>query len=108
MELVAGDVGRVIQLTLTDNLGNIYNLNGVTVYLFLRTSNGTSFKKTMTIVDAANGVASYTTGSGDLVEGELMLEVELDNYGTPGTVLTQDDPLVLIVRKRVYGSDRPS
>ena len=108
MNLVAGDVGRVLQFTLTDSFGNAYNLSGTTPLLFWRTSNGVSTKKSLTIVDALNGIASYTTQSDDLVEGELVLEVELDNYGTFGTILTTDVPIVLIVRPRVYGSNRPS
>jgi len=66
--LVTGDVGRDVQVTLTDRNGVAVNLTGATVRYILWPLGGTAAKvqAAATLVSPAAGVVKYTYGVNDL------------------------------------------
>lgn len=62
-----GDIGTVFQCTFKDQDGSVVDLSGYTsVQIIFLKPDHTAETKDMTVTDAANGVANYTTVSGDI------------------------------------------
>jgi len=55
--------------------------------------------KTMTVTDAAGGVAKYTFLAGELVKGVIFIEVIITNADS--TILTSTDVLSYLVRAKL-------
>ena len=67
-DLAVGDVGTIYTFTLTDSDGTAIDLSGKTVtlrYDSYPTASGSATSRTLTVSDAANGVCTWTTISGD-------------------------------------------
>ena len=76
--LVAGDTNTALIVTCKRaDTGAAIDLTGATVTLKWRIDGGTLATKTMTITDAANGIASYTFGTSELAAGLMVAEVEV-------------------------------
>src|SRR5512145_3222151 len=96
---VAGDTNSVLTVTCKRaDTGAPINLAGATVALKWRIDGGTLVSKSMTIVDAANGIVSYTFAAGELLEGLMRAEVEVT---VTGKVTTSVEPFVFTVRAKV-------
>lgn len=77
-ELVTGDTGSVLQLTLKDNDTNTaINLTGATVTLRWENAAGTITSKTMTIVTAVSGIVQYRFLAGEIIYPRHKFEVEI-------------------------------
>ena len=95
--LFVGDTGRALQVTLQD-AGTAIDITGATVQLLYRIDGGTITTKTMTITDAASGIAQYTFLAPDLTaEGTLQYQVKLtDSGGAISTFDAQGDQIRVV------------
>jgi hypothetical protein len=93
---VAGDTNSVLTVTCKrSDTGAAINLAGMTVSIRWSVDGGTPVTKSMTITDAANGVCTYTFGTGDLVAGIMRAEVIITSSGK---VVTSLEPFSFTVR----------
>lgn len=93
---VAGDTGSVLRVTCKDNAtGAAINLTGATVELRWN-AGGITTTRTMTVIDATNGVAEYQFTATDLVPGEMAFEVKITDSG--GKILRNLNLLIENVR----------
>ena len=94
-QFVQGDTASKLEVTCKDQDGNAIDLSGCTV----RCAWG-SGARTMTITNAAGGIAEVTfSDEDDLVAGEMSVEIEIvDAAGGKKTSLT---PLTFTVRPRL-------
>jgi len=78
MSFVSGDTGSKLQVTCKDDdTGTAIDLTGSTVQLQWKDRSGTFVEKTMTVTDAANGVAEYQFAAGELFAKKMLFEVEI-------------------------------
>jgi hypothetical protein len=98
-DFVAGDTNSVLTVTCqkADGTGPM-NLTGGTVTLRWSVDGATKVEKTMTLTDPANGVASYTFGTGELVAGIMAAEVVVTMGGKNVTSL---EPFTFTVRPAI-------
>jgi len=98
-KLVTGDTGSSVQFTCVDNdTGLPIGLVGATVRLRWK-DGATVVTKTMTIIDAANGIVKYTFLAGEIVEPSMKFEVEITDGG--GLVISSLTLVELKVRKEL-------
>jgi hypothetical protein len=96
---VSGDTNSVLTVTCTraDTLAAL-NLATATVALKWRIDGGTLQTKTMTVTDAANGIATYTFTTGELTAGLMVAEVEVTDGGK---VISSAETMRFTVRAKV-------
>ncbi|MCI0488926.1 MAG: hypothetical protein L0229_20230 [Blastocatellia bacterium] len=100
MDLVAGDSGTTLVVTCKDKDSKAaINLNGKNVKVKWRANGGALQTKTMTVTDAAGGVAEYLFLTGELIKGILKGEVEITD--SSGLVITQVEPFSLSIRSKI-------
>lgn len=97
---VSGDTDSTLEITCTDTADPAVaiNLANCTVRLYWQVGD-VERGGTMTVTDAANGVAEYTFVTGDLLAGTMTAEVEIED--TSGHILTCQDVLEYAVRERI-------
>ncbi|MDQ6989208.1 MAG: BppU family phage baseplate upper protein [Mariprofundaceae bacterium] len=99
-DFVASDTGSKLVVTCKNADTNaVISLSGATVTLRYSINGQAVQAKTMSITDAAGGVAEYQFAAGDLVDGELHAEVEITDAS--GFVITQLIPFRLTVRAKL-------
>lgn len=77
-QFVSGDTGSKLQVTCkNDGDGSVINLTGATVKIKWKTAAGATVTKTMTVINAAGGIAEYQFASGELYEGWMNFEIEI-------------------------------
>lgn len=98
VELVAGDRGSVLRVTVTDQAGTAVDLTGKAVQLRYTIGPGELQIKTMTVLNQTTnkGQADYQFAAADLSDGILEGEVRL-NDGQPDQ-LTSVDKFYLPIR----------
>jgi len=97
---VEGDTAATLQANCTDKAsGAAINLTGKTVTLWFNYFGVPAVSKTMTVTDAAGGVAKYTFLAGELVKGVIFIEVIITNADS--TILTSTDVLSYLVRAKL-------
>ena len=81
-ELVTNDTGSTLRLTCKDNeLDTAIDLTGSTVRLRWEDDSAAVQTRTMTIVDAANGIVTYKFLTGEIVFPKMRFEVEITDSG---------------------------
>ncbi len=78
--------------------GVAIDLTGSTVQLQWKTRKGEFVEKTMSHVDATNGIAEYQFLTGELAAPNMKFEVEITGAG--GNILRSLDVLYELVRKK--------
>ncbi len=106
-DLVSGDTGSKLTVTIKDSSGAVQDVTSGTVkmrYRYEKKRGEWSAPKevTMTKEDAANGVVSYTFAAADLsVENNDQGAFEADVFWDDGTILTSKNKITLTVRGKV-------
>lgn len=96
-ELVSGDTASALQVRCRDNQTKLpIDLTGATVRLKWM-SGANIVSRTMTIVDAVQGVARYQFATGELEPGDMRFEVEITDSG--GKIMRSLDLIVESVRR---------
>lgn len=86
-DFVAGDTGSELQVTCKDNdTGLAIDLSGATVELLWDDSAGTLVTRTMTAVDAPNGIMKYKFVASELFDPHMHFRVRITDAG--GSILT--------------------
>lgn len=98
-DLVTGDTGSRLVVTCKDKDGTAIDLTGATVRLQWEGENGVAVIQTMTINDAANGVASYQFAAGQIFAPRMVFEVEITD--PLGNVVTSTEVITLTVREEI-------
>ncbi len=99
VELVTGDTGSVLTVTCTDNdSGAVINLTGATVKLRWE-GNTALVTKTMTIADAAGGIATYRFLAGEIIFPKMKFEVEITD--ATGYITTNLELIEIEVREEL-------
>lgn len=99
-DLVTGDTGSKLQVTCKDNdSGAVIDLTGATVTLRWQNKLGVVQNKTMTITNAAGGVAEYEFLAGEISYPKMSFEVRIVDSG--GKEITNLEPIELVVRTRL-------
>ena len=99
-DLVAGDTGTTLAVTCKDkDTKSIINLTGKTAKLRYKIGSGSLQVKTMTVTDAAGGVAEYLFLTGELIAGLMTAEVQI--IDSLSREITQIDPFEIMIRKRL-------
>lgn len=98
-DLVAGDTGSKLRVTCIDAATKAkLDLTGKTVKLiWARPSNGGAVVKTMSVVDAPNGVAEYQFAANEIEAPQMVFDVKV--YNADATVLSSLNTLVEQVRE---------
>ena len=82
MSFVSGDTGSKLEVTCKDDdTGVVINLTGATVKLKWRDAAEVLQTKTMTIIDAVNGVVDYQFLADELIAPQMKFEVEITDSG---------------------------
>lgn len=96
-EFVANDTGSKLKVTCKDNdTGAAINLTGATVLLRWMDKTGATQSKTMTVTDAANGVAEYQFAAGEIAYPKMSFDVRITDTG--GKIITNLAPIEVTVR----------
>lgn len=95
-EFVQSDTGSKLQVTCkNDNDNSVIDLSNSTLELKWVDAAGALQTKTMTVTDAANGVAEYLFSGSELEAGKMSFEVEIT---TAGKVISNLDLIKVTVR----------
>lgn len=98
-DLVTGDTGSVLELTITDKTtGAAIDLTGATVRVKWRDADGTLVTATATVTSAAGGLAEYQFTTGQIYAPEMVFEVEVTD--SLGDVTTGVDTITKTVREQ--------
>jgi|SRR5215831_10191848 len=99
-DLVAGDTGSVLRVTLLDNETSnpVPGLASSTVRMKYRARNGQLVTRQMTIQDAVAAIVTYQFVAGELIAGPLTGEFEVVDSG--GQIVTSLTPFNLTVRAK--------
>lgn len=82
-QFVAGDTGSILEVTcLNDSDNTAINLSGCTVTLQWKAVGGVRVSKTMTITDAAGGVAEYQFLANELYHGVMKFEIKITDVNS--------------------------
>lgn len=85
-DLTEGDIGTVIDLTCLDQNGAAINITSAAPIRYRWKQEGKSLSyKTASVQNGPNGVARYTTVSGDVLKGDLQIQVEITISGKTWT-----------------------
>mgnify|MGYP001549789444 CR=1 FL=1 len=98
-DLVSGDTGSKLSVTVKDNAGAIVDLTGATVK-FRWLGNDNLIKEVDAgVTDAPNGVVQYAFLAGDIIAPEMKIEVEVTDSG--GLINTSVALIDLTVREQL-------
>ena len=82
-EFVAGDTGSILEVTCkNDDDNTAINLTGCTVALQWKGIDGVLVSKTMTVTNAAGGVAQYQFATAELFSGAMEFEVKITDVNS--------------------------
>ena len=82
MSFVSGDTGSELEVTCKDDdTGLVIDVTGSTVKLKWIDKAAALISKTMTIVDAVNGVVKYRFLANELIAPQMKFEVEITDSG---------------------------
>lgn len=98
-DLVSGDTGSVLVITIKDSAGVVFDLTGASVVFRWDGETGALVERTATISDAANGKAEYQFAAGELFAPKMNIEVEITTVG--GKKITATDLLKLSIREEL-------
>lgn len=76
-QLTEGDIGTEIDLTCKDDAGAAIDISTATITYRWKQEGKSLSLKSGTAADGPNGVARYTTVAGDVLTGDLRLQVTL-------------------------------
>lgn len=101
VEFVAGDTGSKLVMTCKDKgTGDLIDLTGLTVRLKYKIAGGELQTKAMSVQSPATaGKAEYLFLGNELVDGEMVGEVEIEDGN--GKIVTQVNPFRLAIRPKV-------
>lgn len=97
-DFVSGDIGSKLLISCRRRNGNPFDLTNWTLKIKFRIGQ-TSFTKTCTILDAAQGEAEYTYVAGELLEGMKYTEVQAEHGD--GRIISSQNIAVIPVRGKV-------
>ena len=99
-DMVAGDTGTVLRVNCERKSdGTPINLNGASVDLHWLDANGVLATRSMSIIDAPNGVVAYQFQADELYPHLMSFEVEITD--AVGAVLKNVELIKQIVREAV-------
>lgn len=85
-DLTEGDVGTIIDMTCRDTEGLVIDISTATLIRYRWKQEGKALAfKVASVQDGPNGVARYTTQAGDILQGDLKVQVELTVSGNTWT-----------------------
>lgn len=98
-DLVTGDTGSKLIVTCRDNETNeVIDLTGATVKLRWEGDAGV-IEKTMTVTNAAAGIAQYQFLAGEIIVPAMRFEVEITDSG--GAIISSLGLIELVVREQI-------
>lgn len=93
-DLTEGDIGTAVDLTCLDQAGVAIDITTASPIRYRWKHDGKSLAfKTASVQDGPNGVARYTTLAGDVLRGNLEIQVEI----TIGANTWTSDPVAFTV-----------
>ncbi len=97
---VEADTASILRITCKNKgTGGAIDIDGSVVKLLWKTRKGAAVEKTMTLIDAANGIAEYQFSTDELESPAMKFEVEITDG--PGKVFRSLDVLYELVRKQL-------
>lgn len=81
-ELVANDTASKLKVTCVDQDSVVINLTGATVELLWRSNAGVLVTRSMTVVDALNGIAEYQFADGELFAPQMAFRVKITDVSS--------------------------
>lgn len=96
-DLVTGDTGSTLQVTIKDKTGSAVDLTGGSVK-FRWEGNAGLVEVSAVLTDAVNGVASHKFAAGEIIAPKMRIEVEAT---VGGDVITGTDLIELSVREEL-------
>lgn len=85
-DITEGDIGTIVDLTCKDQDGAVIDITSASPIRYRWKHAGKSLAyKTASVQDGSNGVARYTTISGDVLRGDLQIQVEITISGSTWT-----------------------
>lgn len=98
-DYTAGDTKSKFYISAKDESGNIITLSGATVTLRWKNQAGALVSQTMTVTDAANGLAEYQFAAGELFAPSMAFEVQIVDGA--GKILSSVENIQVAVKKKI-------
>ena len=99
-EFVQDDSGSKLEITCqNDDDKSVIDLTGATVKARWKDKAGTVVEKTMTVTDAASGIAEYQFATGELEAGTTGFEIEITD--AQGGIIKNLNLLLVNIREKI-------
>lgn len=95
-DFVQNDTGSALRITCLDDAGAAIDITGAALTLLWRDIAGVSVERSMSIIDAAGGVAEYQFAASELFARSMTFTVRI--VDALGGVLHSREPIRLTVR----------